>query len=249
MPYIESITEAGRTIEVERYYTPRYGSRGHPHKPRMRATPEEQKRINEKQAEKKLRRLINANFSPGDYHVVLSYARARGDPHRTKEEMKDDIAKFLRAMRKEYKALDKELKYIHVAEIGEKGARHHHLVVNKTDIEIIQRCWTHGRIHINPLDDSWNYAKLAAYLIKYSSRMLGSEEKLQGKRWNASRNLVHPEPKKKVITERAWFRSEPKVPKKYAGRYYIDRDSIAMSTDSPEYAGLGFMRFTMVMRC
>lgn len=249
MPYVEAVTTAGKTVEIERYYTARYGSRGHPHKPKRVATSEEQKRINEKQAEKKLRRLINANFSPGDYHVVLSYAKARDDPPRTPDEMKDDIAKFLRAMRKEYKAAERELRYIHVAEVGSHGARHHHIVINKTDVEIIQRCWPHGRIHVNPLDQSGNYAKLAAYLIKYSSRMLGTAEKLQGKRWNASRNLDHPIPVKKIITERAWFRSEPKVPKKYAGRYYIDRDSIAMSTDSPEYAGLGFMRFTMVMRC
>lgn len=34
-----------------------------------------------------------------------------------------------------------EFKYIHVMEIGKKGARHHHLVVNKIDTEILQRCW------------------------------------------------------------------------------------------------------------
>lgn len=249
MPYVESVTMAGKTIEIERYYTARYGSRGHPHKPKKVATSEEQKKINERQAEKKLRRLINANFGPGDYHVVLSYAKSRDDPHRTKEEMREDIAKFLRAMRKEYKAADRELKYIHVAEIGEKGARHHHLVLNKCDIDIIQKCWPHGRIHVNPLDASGNYAKLAAYLIKYSGKMLGAEDKLQSKRWNASRNLAHPIPVKKVITERAWFRSEAKVPKKYSGKYYIDKDSVEMSNESPEYAGLGFMRFIMVMRC
>ena len=32
-----------------------------------------------------------------------------------------------------------EFKYIHVMEIGKKGARHHHLVVNKIDTEILQR--------------------------------------------------------------------------------------------------------------
>ncbi len=249
MPYIESICKAGKTIEVERYYTSRYGCRGQIRSQRVKPTPDEQVRINNRIAEKKLRRLINENYGPGDYHLILSYKRARGDPHRSRDEMKDDIAKFLRALRKEYKYRGKELKYIHVAEIGDRGARHHHLVINKFDVEAIQRCWPHGRIHINPLDNSGNYQKLAAYLIKYTSKVIGTEEKIQGKRWNASKNLTHPVPKIKIITERAWYRSEAKVPNKYKGRYYIDQDSVSVGVHSAEYSGYGYFRFTMVRLC
>lgn len=249
MPYIESICKAGKTIEVERYYTARYGSRGQPRGDRVKATPEEQKKINERLAEKKLRRLINENYGEGDYHLVLSYQRSKEDPHRTREEMREDASKFMRLLRKEYKAQGLELKYIHVPEIGSKGARHHHLVINKSDVGIIQKCWPHGRIHVNPLDASGNYRELAAYLIKYSSKTIGTEDKLSGKRWNASKNLVHPVPAVKVITERAWYRTEAKVPYKYAGKYYIDQDSISIGIHSPEYSGYGYFRFTMVMLC
>lgn len=249
MPYVEVITEAGRTVEVERYYTARYGIRGQPRREKIKPTAEEQKRINDKQAEKKLRRLINANFGEGDFHIVLSYARARGDPHRTAGKMKEDIAKFLRELRKQYRIQGMELKYIHVAEVGERGARHHHLVVNKSDIGLIQKCWPHGRIHVNPLDATGNYAQLAAYLIKYTSKTIGTEQKLQGKRWNASKNLIHPIPAVKVITERAWYRTQARIPPKYRGRYYIDQDSIDIGVHSPEYSGFGYFRFTMVMLC
>lgn len=249
MPYVESICKAGRTIEVERYYTARYGSRGQTRSERVKPTPDEQKKINDRIAEKKLRRLINANFKAGDFHVVLSYQRARGDPHRTAEEMREDIARFLRALRKEYKKQGKELKYIHVAEIGSRGARHHHLVINSFEVAPVQQCWLHGRIHVNPLDASGNYKELAAYLIKYTSATLGTDEKLQGKRWNASKNLIHPVPAVKVITERAWYRTEAKVPKKYQGKYYIDQDSVSVGIHSPEYSGYGYFRYTMVMLC
>lgn len=45
----------------------------------------------------------------------------------------------MRECRKEYRKAGLEFKYIHVMEIGKKGARHHHLVVNKIDTEILQR--------------------------------------------------------------------------------------------------------------
>lgn len=249
MPYVESVTRAGKTIEIERYYTSRYGQRGQTRGERVKPTPEEALRINNRIAEKKLRRLINENYGPRDYHVVLSYAKARGEPHRQKEEMKEDIAKFLRALRKEYRIRGQDLKYIHVPEVGSKGARHHHLVLNKSDPDIVQKCWPHGRIHINPLDNSGNYKDLAAYLIKYSSRKHTEEEKLSGKRWNASRNLRHPIPKIKIIGQRSWYRTEAKVPNRLKGKYYVDKNSVEVGIHNPEYSGYGYFRFTLVQLC
>lgn len=72
---------------------------------------------------------------------MLDYIRRKGEPDRTPEQMRQDIDVFLRECRKEYRKAGLEFKYIHVMEIGKKGARHHHLVVNKIDTEILQRCW------------------------------------------------------------------------------------------------------------
>ena len=248
MPYIEAITEAGATIEIERYYSARYGKRGQRRAEKVKATPEEQKAINTRQAEKKLRRLINANFTGADYHVVLPYIHKRGEEPRSREDMREDIAKFLRTLRKAYKAAGQELKYIHVAEIGQKGARHHHIIINHIDTSEIVKAWPHARAQIFPLDSSGQYAKLAAYLIKYTDRHVGAddESELQGKRWNCSRNLKRPETRKRIISSRAWYRETPAVPKKYKGRYEIDADSVAVGVHSSEYYGYGYMRFTLV---
>lgn len=247
MPYIEAITVAGKTIEVERYYSSRYNKRGASRNDKVKPTREEQKRVNNKQAEKKLRRLLNANFGYGDYHVVLDYIREKDKPDRTREEMKQDIAVFLRECRKLYKQQGKVFKYIHVMEIGEKGARHHHLVVNKIDVGILQQAWYkayagHNRVKVFPLDDSGNYAKLASYLIKYTSKHLQDEDRLQGKRWAASKNLIRPVSTKRVISHRNWFKSEP-VAKK---GYYVVQDSIEKGVTSAEYYGYGYFRYTMV---
>lgn len=253
MPYVEVTCRAGRTIEIERYFTARYGRRGQTRSDRVKPSKEEQLRINNRIAEKKLRRILNANFTPGDYHLVLSYAKAKGDPPRAPEDMKEDIQKFLRKIRKEYKAAGAELKYIHVAETGSHGARHHHLVIGSSkgvDIGTIQRAWTHGRIHVNPLDDFGNYSRLAAYLIKYTCKTVGTPAEIQGKRWNASKNLIRPEPKVRIITNRDWYRTkDPKVPARYAGRYDIVKDSVEVGIHSPDYGGFGYLRFMMVMRC
>lgn len=249
MPYVKRTTQAGKTIEVEYYYTSQYNRKGQCRADKVKPTKEAQKKINNKQAERKLRLLLNANFGYGDYHVILDYIREPNKPDRTKEEMQTDIAKFLRELRKLYRKQGKELKYVHVMEIGKKGARHHHLVVNKLDTELLQQAWYkayegHNRVKVFPLDDTGNYAELAAYLIKYTSEHRRDEGALMGKRYNSSRNLVHPEPKYEICTSRAYYRvrEDIKPPK----GYYIPADSIEQGIASPEYYGYGWFRYTMV---
>ena len=217
MPYVERVTKAGNTIEIERYFTSRYKKKGISRGDKVKPTKEEQEKVNTRQAERKLRILINANYGYGDYHLVLDYISRKGEPDRTPEQMRQDIDVFLRECRKEYRKAGLEFKYIHVMEIGKKGARHHHLVVNKIDTEILQRCWYkayegHNRVKVFPLDDSGNYAELANYLIKYTgTHKKGTDGALQGKRWNCSKNLVRPEPEYHIISDREYFKKEPKA--------------------------------------
>lgn len=251
MPYVKRTTKAGKTIEVEYYYTSMYNRKGQSRADKVKPTKEVQKKINNKQAERKLRLLLNANFGYGDYHVILDYIRVKGKPDRTKEEMQTDIAKFLRELRKLYKKAGKELKYVHVMEIGSKGARHHHLVINKLDTELLQQAWYkayegHNRVKVFPLDDTGNYADLASYLLKYTSehRAKDDEGALMGKRYNCSRNLVRPEPQYEICTTRAYFRVRDNI--KAPKGYYIVPDSVQQGIASPEYYGYGWFRYTMV---
>lgn len=136
MPYIIEVVQAGRTVEVMKYYSSRYGKKGIKRGERKALTKEEQIKVNKRAAEKKLRRLINENFQEGDTHLVLDYRKERRPAGR--KQMREDADDFLREMRKLYKRHGIPFKYIHVMEIGKKGALHHHLVIN-TPEEISQQ--------------------------------------------------------------------------------------------------------------
>ena len=75
MPYVERVTKAGNTIEIERYFTSRYKKPGIKRGDKVKPTKEEQKKVNTRAAERKLRLLLNANFGYGDYHLELDYIR------------------------------------------------------------------------------------------------------------------------------------------------------------------------------
>ena len=247
MPYVERVTKAGKTIEVERYYTSRYNKPGITRGSKVKATQEAQKKVNTRKAERTLRLILAENYQDGDLHIDFGYIRKQGEPYRTREEMRKDADVFLRELRKAYKKQDRELKYVHVMEIGEKGARHHHLVINHIDTRLIQAAWkkayqANSKIHFHPLDTNGDYSRLAAYLIKYTDKTVGTDEGLQGKRWNCSRNLRRPEPVYRIIKDRNQFSAEPK-PKK---GYYIDKDSIEVGTHSPEFYGYGYLHYRMV---
>lgn len=101
MPYIIEVVQAGRTVEVMKYYSSRYGKKGIKRGERKELTKEEQIKVNKRAAEKKLRRLINENFQEGDTHLVLDYRKERRPAGR--KQMREDADDFLREMRKLYK--------------------------------------------------------------------------------------------------------------------------------------------------
>lgn len=55
MPYVERVTKAGNTIEIERYFTSRYKKKGISRGDKVKPTKEEQEKVNTRQAERKLR--------------------------------------------------------------------------------------------------------------------------------------------------------------------------------------------------
>lgn len=240
MPYIEAVTEAGQTVEVERYFSYRVKPNGIKRSGKQEKTKDAQRKVNTRQAEKKLRRIMNANFKGGDFHLILGYKRGKDDPYRTAEEMKADIQLFFKKLRREYRKLGKELKYIHVAEVGERGARHHHVVLNKIDTDVLQKCWPYGRVQIYPLDNSGQYSELASYFIKYTDKYCHTDKATQTKRWNCSRNLVRPVTKKRVISGHKAFRTEPKDRK----GYYLDKDSVYAGVS--EFTGYAYFTYTLI---
>ena len=185
MPYIKTTCKAGKTKEYEFYYSYRFDQKGGSRKKKENRTPEAQRQVNRRMAEKKLTRLMNANLSGEDYYLRLSY-RKHG----------------------------KELKYIWTAEKGERGAAHLHIVVNGIDhiSHIIRDLWEKGWICIKPLDKSGQYRKLAGYFIKYSDKTMKTEQGFINKRYCSSKNLIIPEPEKKKIRGRNAYSHKIEVP-------------------------------------
>ena len=87
MPYFEKITRSGRLLEVERYFATRDGRRLARGENRAESS-EEMERLNERNARRKLMRLINANFSgaAGDLFVTLTHAQPVDEAQAAKEE-------------------------------------------------------------------------------------------------------------------------------------------------------------------
>lgn len=237
MPYIKEVCVAGKTIEVSKYYSVRWHCVGEKREPRQNEITETQKKVNQRQAATTLRRLMNTNFEDGDLLVRLDFSR-ESFPEGS-EDMQVMISKAVRKLRTEFKKASQELKYIYVKEIGPRGGRHIHMVMNKCDIEIIRKCWPHGGIHIDPLISNGQYGKIADYFIKYAARTEKTEGELIGKRWYASRNLKRPKITKKVIPA-SKFRKKAKS----KNGYIVQKDSVRSGFS--ELTGFEYFTYTLI---
>lgn len=194
--------------EVEEYFSTRKGNG----KIAMRGknkgtTPWDQELINERNAEDKLRWIINNNFKQWDLHIALTY---RKQDRPSEVEYLKRVQTFLRKLRTYYKKLDKPFKYIWTTEVGERGAIHHHMILEKIDLQVLQELWPWGKVQFNSyLDESGEYGALANYIIKNSRKAFYSSKFPSSKRYNASKNLVIPMPEYKRIKARS-FRGPPK---------------------------------------
>ncbi|MCD8286183.1 MAG: hypothetical protein LUD50_03025 [Clostridia bacterium] len=201
----------GSTRMVEKYYPGNYGAPGCPRQKKRQRTPEDIARQNQRNKERKVQRLILANFHEGDWHLILSYRKdERPD---SMEAAKKDVQKFLQQMRRAYKKAGKEFRYIYVTERGKRGACHHHLIIEGIEepelstTKLVNKLWKHGGKNFTPLYEDGEYENLAEYIVKKETK-----EDAEGCSYSRSRNLIVPEPKKEIIHARRW-RQEPKPPK------------------------------------
>ena len=237
MPYIEETCVAGKTFEVCKYYTYRYHAKGEKRSKKEKPTSDAQKKVNQRKAEKELRRLMNANFEDGDSLVRLDFFKENYPLG--SEDMQEMMKKFIRKLRAEFKKLDRELKYIYVKEIGKRGGRHIHIVMSKVDTDILMKCWPHGGIHLDPLISGGQYAKIASYFIKYALKTEMTEGKLIGKRWYASRNLERPEAKKRVISSASFRKNFKKM-----DGYNLDKESVCEGVS--DITGYEYFSYTLI---
>ncbi len=240
MPYMFEVCVAGNTIEVTKYYSVRYHSKGEKREKKEIPSSEAQKRINQRNAETKLRRILNSNFHDGDFLVRLDFYKANA-PNGS-EDMQEIMSKVTRQLRNEFRKVGQELKYVYVKEIGPRGGRHIHMVMSKCDIDIIRKVWPYGGIHVDPLNTKGQYGKIAAYFIKYAAKTEETEGKLIGKRWYPSKNLEKPKIIKKVVSANE-FRKKATELTKYPG-YQVDFDSVRNGIS--DYTGYEYFSYTLI---
>ena len=148
------------------------------------------KAVNQRCAWQKLRMMLAANFDGADIHVVLTYA----DEYlpRNALEARARMKKFIILLRKQYRAMGRELRYIYNTEHIHDGRMHHHLVINHIDggDEVIRSLWRLGtNIHIGELDE-YGYTALAQYLTKEAR---AGSLSVGARSWVPSLNLKKPD--------------------------------------------------------
>lgn len=237
MPYVMESCMAGDTYEVRKYYTYQFHNSGGKRKKKEDISPESKKKANIRAAETKLRRLMNHNFRDGDYLVRLDFSK--DNRPEGSADMYKEMTNFIRRLKNRYIKAGMELKYIFTQEIGPKGGRHIHMMMNKCEVDWIRKCWKVGGIHIDPLYSNNQYAKIASYFMKYAQRTEDTEGKLAGKKYfYRSQNLKMPPVKKRVISANS-FRNEPQ---KKSG-YYLEEDSVIKGVN--ELTGYEYFCYTL----
>lgn len=238
MPYYKTTIVAGKTIEVIKSYTKRVGAKVRAGK--KKPTAEEIEKVNQANAERTLRLKINANFGEDDLYITLTYRR---DERPTPKQAKENIKGLINTLKKEFKKLGAELKYIHVTEYKNKSI-HHHLLINHVDgqdvAKMVRQAWKFGRPAFKFLDDTGQYKKLAAYFIKETSKTFRENNGGHKQRYSCSRNLIIPVPKTEIIrTAKKWL-EEPKPIK----GYYIDKETVYNGIDP--FNGRKYQKYTMI---
>ena len=234
--YLKKTWRLKNRIEVRKYHTARYGVKGEKRREKTKPTKEGMQKINERNAIKKLLRLIRANFETGDAFLTLAFAEEMRPKTLGEARWIHDI--FIRRMRARYKKQDIELKWISAAEFMNKHIHFHIIINNIQDFNrIIRECWTWGGVNISPLWENGNYEQLAEYMLKETSKTAKMTGIPFSQRYRRSRNLVDPEKEAKteVIKASSW-RDEPTVPKEYAERgYVLDKESVYSGVDAWGY--------------
>lgn len=161
---------------------------------RKRPTSEVQARLNEHNAEQRLVRILNCNFTGDDIEIHLTYTDA--NLPNSPEQVKRDAQNFIRRVKRQRKKLGlPEMKYVIVPAGGIDGTRYHlHVTMSGgLDRSALEALWGYGYANSRRLQFNENGVEgLARYVARQFTAHRG--ELPFGKRWSGSRNLTIPQP-------------------------------------------------------
>lgn len=238
--------------EYEFKYPGKYGAKGEKRGKKKKATPQQIKKQNQLNREKKMRRLIKANFRPNDLWCTLKYPKGARPPI---GQAKKDLKNFLSRMRTSRKKKGEAFKFICRKEIGDHGGIHIHILINRsgkkldTDIEV-QEAWRVGRVNFTTIHEFGGYKDLADYIVKPLDEeeceqlsLFSEKDKKELRCYSTSRNLIRPEPERSLFRRRTVRKLIEEGPKPTPG-YYIDKNSIVSGVN--RYTGMSYLHYTEV---
>lgn len=195
--YREVRTVSGEYMDVDIFpiMQQRYKQAGR--SKRFKPTSGTMERYNQRRREKRLERLVLANFA--DTGVFFNPTYAPEHYPDTEDQAKRNISNFVRRL-KQFRRKHglSELKYIIKTEKGKRSGRlHHHMIINCADMAIadLEQIWGLGFSYFSRVQfDSEGCPGLAKYFCKNTK---GKEEENDhgadvGNAWSRSRNLTEP---------------------------------------------------------
>lgn len=185
--YIKKTIISGPVVECEIY--PVWNSRKDVPRVKIGTSREAQKNLNDKNARKKISRLVNTNFTQEDLMITLTY---KNNYLPDEEEAKRDIQNYINRLKRKRKreGIEEPLKYLYVIEYennkknSKKVRIHHHIIINKMDRDMAESVWKKGRTDSMRLQLECDGL---TGISKYISKGLCA-----GRRWGYSKNLKKP---------------------------------------------------------
>ena len=190
-------TISGAVTECSKFYVPE-GTRPRSSR-RGKSSPRKQDN-NDRDAVKRLARILNCNFRAGDALVTLTYAaeteRAEGEKR---------VKNFLRRLKRQAEKAGLTFRWVLVSseqtDEGEQARLHHHLVLSGDLLRFdgqerrwyigkqpAEEAWGLGWADVRTLRDQKDYTPVAVYLVRQARR------EPDAKKYRCSRNLCHPAP-------------------------------------------------------
>lgn len=222
-----------------------------PRQSRIRASPPKVKDLNDEYSRKMYRWLFHNNFSSGDYVVTLTFAKVTDKAHAQKE-----FSNYVKRLRRLYKRLGLELKYLYVYEGRSNGTRpHFHVLLNRgagLNRDDIENLWKLGTVNSKKLRSN-NAEGICKELCDYLAKEMKQASKYE-RSWNCSTNLLRPD----IVTDdnaisRKRMRKLQEAKrndevKKYVERLYIGWTLINYYIGTNEITGRPFARLQLVRK-
>lgn len=252
MPYISRMQSAGNIIFVDKYHTYRYNDsdikRRERRKAKYKKTSDTQQAINERNSAQRFIEYGCENFTPGEaLFIRLGYRRGER-PESIEKAHNIFTRKFLKAAKRH----NSEMMYAGVTEEGRLGGLHHHLLVEKADLNELCRLWTYGEVRIMRTYTG-ELSQLISYLTKGElDYILPEKERAKQHKGikrilkTKSTNLHKPAKPKKKIIKRSSFSENPKSQKINGVMYDVKNGSEYMGVTEDGYL---YQRYILVRRC